>query len=117
MSKRNIADYIEDIVSCIEEVEQFTCEMTFDEFLEDTKTINASIRSLEVLGEAAKKIPDNIRDQYQNIPWKRMSGMRDKLIHDYFGVDLELVWTVIKEELPPIKPYIQQLLTQIEKYG
>jgi uncharacterized protein with HEPN domain len=65
--------------------------------LNDKKTIKAVIRSLEVLGEASKKIPDEVRNRYPRIPWKRMAGMRDKLIHEYFGVDLEIVWNVAKK--------------------
>jgi uncharacterized protein with HEPN domain len=82
--------------------------------LQDKKTIKAVIRSLEVLGEASKKIPESIKARYPYVPWKRMAGMRDKLIHEYFGVDLEIVWNVVKNELPPIKPFIEQLSREIE---
>lgn len=61
------------------------------------------------MGEAAKRIPERLRRKYAQIPWKRMAGMRDKLIHEYSGVDLEIVWTVIKEELPPIRPHIERV--------
>ncbi|MCD4845777.1 MAG: DUF86 domain-containing protein [Methanosarcinales archaeon] len=88
--------------------------MQFEDFISDKKTINAVVRSLEVIGEAAKKIPDNSRDNYSEIPWKRMAGMRDKLIHEYFGIDLEIVWEVIDNELPPIKPSIKQMLEDLD---
>jgi uncharacterized protein with HEPN domain len=114
MKKREFSDYVQDILNSMEEVEEFTKGITHNEFVNDRKTVNAVIRSLEVLGEAAKKIPERIKTKYPQVPWKRMSGMRDKLIHEYFGVDLEKVWLVVKEELPPIKPFIQQLNDEIK---
>jgi uncharacterized protein with HEPN domain len=83
--------------------------MTFQDFLRDKKTQNAVIRSVEVIGEAAKKIPKSIREKYKLIPWKKMAGMRDKMIHEYFGVDLEILWKTIKEDVPSLKPLIEQL--------
>ena len=83
--------------------------------MNDKKTVNAVIRSMEVMGEAARKIPVEVREKYPEIPWKRMAGMRDKLIHEYSGVDLEIVWNVVKTELPPIKPLFQQILYDMEK--
>jgi uncharacterized protein with HEPN domain len=109
MKERDFSDYIKDILVSIQDVEEFTFGMEFDEFLKDKKTIKAVIRSLEVLGEASKKIPESIKSKYPHIPWKRMVGMRDKLIHQYFGVDLEIVWNVIKSELPSIKVPIEEM--------
>jgi len=114
MKDRDFSDYIKDILISIQDVEEFPSGMIFDEFLQDKKTIKAVIRSLEVLGEASKKIPESIKARYSQVPWKRMAGMRDKLIHEYFGVDLEIVWNVVKNELPPIKPFIEQLSREIE---
>ncbi len=84
--------------------------MTFEDFAKDRKTINAVIRSIEVIGEATKKIPQSIRDRYLSIPWKRMAGMRDKMIHAYFGVDIRILWKTIKVDVPPLKPLIQEVL-------
>lgn len=108
--KRDIRAYIVDIMTSIEQIETFISGMTYPSFCGDIKTINAVIRSLEVMGEAAKKIPDTMRDAYPAVPWKNMSGMRDKLIHEYFGVDHRMVWAVCTEELPPLKPIIQAML-------
>jgi uncharacterized protein with HEPN domain len=91
------------------EVEEFTRGLTYESFMKDRKTINAVIRSLEVMGEASKRIPDEVRAKHSEIPWKRMAGMRDKLIHEYVGVDLETVWDVIREEIPPIRPLLEEL--------
>ena len=114
MNKRELGDYIQGILEALGEVEDFTTGMQFEDFVKDKKTINAVVRSLEVIGEATKKIPDSLREKYSKIPWKRMAGMRDKLIHEYFGIDLEIVWEVIDNELPPIKPLIQKVLEDID---
>lgn len=71
------------------------------------------VRSLEVLGEAAKKIPDDKRNKYSNIPWKQMSGMRDKLIHEYFGVDLDIVWHTITSELPELRSELERVQEEL----
>jgi uncharacterized protein with HEPN domain len=110
MSKgRELADYLADILTAIIEVDQFIAGMTFDQFEEDRKTINAVIRSLEVLGEATKHIPTSYRNKHPDIPWSKMAGMRDVLIHDYMGVDLMTVWKVAKERLPEIKMLLNAL--------
>ena len=89
-------------------------KMSYEEFLRDKKTTNAVIRSLEVMGEAAKRIPEVIRENYPDIPWKRMAGMRDKLIHEYAGEDLETVWDVATEELPDLKPKLERLKDNLD---
>lgn len=113
--RRELRDYLEDIVTAIDETAEFTQGLTFESFSRDRKTINAAIRSLEVLGEAAKRIPESMRAMAPGVPWKYMAGMRDKLIHEYFGVDSEIVWTVIREELPPIRPEILKLMDLLEE--
>lgn len=113
--KKDLGDYIADILNSIKDVEEFTEGMVFETFLTDKKTINAVLRSLEVMGEAAKRIPEELREKYPDIPWKRMAGMRDKLIHEYSSVDLEIVWTVIKEELPPVKPLVEKVFNDMGK--
>jgi uncharacterized protein with HEPN domain len=103
MSKwREIADYIDDIRNAIAEVEEFTRGMNYEDFTADKKTVNAVIRSLEVLGEATKHIPASFRKKHHEIPWTKMAGMRDVLIHDYMGVDLRTVWNVVRVRLPEL---------------
>jgi uncharacterized protein with HEPN domain len=111
---RDFTDYIEDIKNAIDEIEEFIQETDFDSFSIDRKTRNAVIRSLEVMGEAASKIPFETRDNYPEIPWKYMVGMRNKLIHEYFGVDLEIVWTVCTQEIPPLIPIINELFEHLK---
>jgi uncharacterized protein with HEPN domain len=89
--KREFLDFAEDMLLSIREAQEFISDLSFAEFIRDKKTINAVIRSLEVLGEAAGKIPAEIRCQYPSIPWRRMIGMRNKLMHEYFGVDYSII--------------------------
>lgn len=113
MKNKEYGDYIQDIYDSIEEVGEFVAEMTFEEFSKDRKTINAVIRSIEVIGEASKNIPNSLKEKYPDIPWKKMAGMRDKLMHEYFGVDLEIIWQVIKQDLPLLKALIKKILSEI----
>lgn len=115
MRKRDYYDYVWDILNSIEEVEEFTSGMTLEDFSKDKKTINAVVRSLEVLGEAAKKIPQSIRKTHPDLPWNKMAGMRDKLIHQYFSVDLDILWKVVTEDLPPLKPNIKKILKELDE--
>ncbi|MDD4998108.1 MAG: DUF86 domain-containing protein [Syntrophales bacterium] len=108
---REISDYLDDILTAIVDVEEFTCGMHFETFTEDKKTVNAVIRSLEVLGEATKSIPISFRQKHPDIPWSKMAGMRDVLIHDYMGVDLKTVWKVAQERLPELKPLLEKLIS------
>ena len=91
---REYRDYLEDILTAIDESAEFTRGISFEVFTRDRKTINAVVRSLEVLGEAAKRIPGSLRAEAPGVPWKYMAKMRDKLVHEYFGVDLSIVWAV-----------------------
>lgn len=106
---REMTDYLADILTAIAEIDDFTHEMNYEEFTTDKKTINAVIRSLEVLGEATKHIPAPFRKKHPDIPWSKMAGLRDVLIHDYMGVDLMTVWKVAKERLPEVKEQIEKL--------
>jgi len=113
MKKRDHRDYIQDILDSITDIENFIKDMNFEEFTKDRKTINAVVRSIEVIGEATKKIPKTLIDRYSDIPWEKMAGMRDKLIHEYFGIDIEILWKVAKDEVSPLKPLIQNTLKSL----
>ena len=89
--------------------------MSYEEFTRDDKTVYAVVRAIEIIGEAAKNIPGNVRKNYPEIPWKDMAGMRNKVIHEYFGVKLNIVWRTVKEEIPPLKPLFEKILKELEK--
>ena len=109
MIQKVYRDYIQDMIEAINDIESFVAGLSFEQFMNDKKTVNAVIRSFEVMGEAAKNLPEAIVSQTKAVPWKKIAGMRDKLIHEYFGVDLETVWQTIKEDLPIVKPLIMRL--------
>ncbi len=112
---RNTLLYLKDILQNMREAEEFIRDMDYQQFVADKKTLNAVLRSIEVIGEAAKHVPEELRAKYQAVPWKEMAGMRDKLIHDYLGVDEETVWLVIKDRIPSIRPTIEQALQELER--
>jgi uncharacterized protein with HEPN domain len=106
---------MKDILAAIESIEQFVAGMDLNTFQADDKTVSAVTRKLEILGEASKGIPEQVRQKHPDLPWKEMAGMRDKLIHLYFGVDHQLVWKAVKERLPLVKLEIQKMLAGREK--
>lgn len=108
--KREYIDYLRDIDEAIEKAADFTKGMDYESFQDDDKTVYAILRALEVIGEAAKKIPDSIRNDYPEIPWREMAGIRDKLIHDYFGVNMEVVWKTVEEDLPSLQSQIRRVI-------
>lgn len=110
--KREYLDYLQDISESIEKATSFTQGMDYEAFQNHDKTVYATIRALEVIGEATKKIPTSIREEYTEVPWREMAGIRDKLIHDYFGVNMEVVWKTVKQDLPDLRPQIKKVIKE-----
>jgi uncharacterized protein with HEPN domain len=112
MSKRRDQDYLGDICEAIQRIAAYTADLTYERFMEDPKTQDAVVRNLEVIGEATKNLSGHLRRTCPQIPWKDLAGVRDKLIHHYFGISYEIVWKIAKEELPGLLPQIEDILTK-----
>ena len=109
MSKREPRLYLVDIYDSINKIEEYTKGLLFPEFSNDQMTVDAVVRNLEIIGEAAKNVPAETSDKYPSIPWEKMVSMRNKVIHEYQNVDLDILWKTIKEDLPPVKDAIKKL--------
>jgi uncharacterized protein with HEPN domain len=109
MIKSDIA-YIEHILNCIRKINEFSEGLSKKEFKKNELVQDAVIRNIEIIGEASKKVSSDLKKTYYKIPWKEISGMRDKLIHDYLGVDTDVVWQTIKEDIPSLKLLLEEIL-------
>ncbi len=110
MPKRDYREYIKDILQECEFVRKYTQGIEYEDFLESDLLRHAVVRALEVIGEAVKNLPSELLEKYPQIEWKRVKGMRDRLAHAYFGVDYELLWKVVKEELPSLCKVVRDML-------
>lgn len=115
--KRDYKLFLKDIILAMESIERFVEGMSIEELTQDDRTSSAVIRKFEIIGEATKHIPEGLKEKHPEIPWKRMAGMRDRLIHAYFGIDYKLVWDAIKLEIPELIPKLQEILAELEKGG
>ena len=113
--KDEYLDYVEDIIKAMDDALTFIEGVSYEEFLKDRKTVYAVIRTLEIIGEATKNIPSKVKGRYEEIPWKEMAGMRDKMIHGYSGVDLKRVWSTVNKDIPDLKPRFEKILKENEK--
>lgn len=113
MSSRDFRLYLQDIIDSGEAIQDFVKDYSEDEFIGDRKTYSAVIREFEIIGEAVGKLPEDIREEYPQVPWRDIKDFRNLLIHEYFGVDLELIWQVICDELPLLLDVIYEIMRNI----
>ncbi len=114
MTKKDDLVFIEHILESIEAIQEFSKGMDLDELSSNRLKQSAIVREIEIIGEAAKNVSKEIKDKYKEIPWKEIIGTRDKIIHHYFGVDLEVILDIIKEGIPKLKKQIQKIKEDIQ---
>ncbi len=114
MTDRDYRDYINDILESINDIESFIKGWTFEDFIGDKKTFNAVVRSIEIIGEASTNLSQDICDKAPDIPWTKMKGMRNRLAHEYFGIDGHTLWKTASEDIPALKAEVENLLRIIE---
>ena len=110
MSERPDPALLADILGAIQSIQTYTQDMDFQQFMADPRTQDAVVRNIEIIGEASKRISGRLRQMASDLPWKSIAGMRDRLIHGYFGVNYDIVWGIIQDELPGLKSRLQELL-------
>ena len=103
MSRRATPLLVEDIWEAIEKIQRYVAGLDHDTFTKDDKTIDSVVRNLEIIGEAANRLPENFRAQHPEIEWRRIIGLRNRIVHDYFNIDVEIVWEIIRKDLPNLK--------------
>jgi uncharacterized protein with HEPN domain len=114
MSERGIKLYIEDIKTSIYKIEKYTHDSNFEKFSNDDQLIDAVVRNLIIIGEAVKNIPKEIKTKNPDVAWNEIKGMRNKVVHEYFGIDEEILWKTIQDDLPIFKKQITKLLKSIK---
>ena len=102
--------FIEDMRQAIEKITKYIGDLSFENFVKDGKTIDAVVRNLEIIGEASKNVPEWFKSKYPTILWREIMGMRNKIAHEYFGIDYEVIWEIVKKDLPELEPKIKEIM-------
>ena len=113
MTQRDLADSLQDILEAIGAIERFTTEVNFENFVQNEEKCFAVEKVLEIIGEAVKNVPNSVRSNYPEIPWKKIAGMRDKLAHQYWRTDVEVVWKTVQEDIPKLKVMIARIIEDL----
>jgi uncharacterized protein with HEPN domain len=113
MSKRDAKLLVADILESIAKIKLYTQSHTFETFTADSKTIDAVIRNFEVIGEAANRLPENFKDNHTQIEWFRIRGFRNRIVHDYMGIDYQIIWTIIENNLDQLDTDLQKIYNQL----
>ena len=109
MSKRDAALLIEDMRAAMDKIARYTAGMERAAFLVDEKTIDAVVRNVEIIGEASRQVPDEFKARNPALPWAQMAGLRNRIVHDYAGIDLELIWEIVQHSLPDLRVRLEKL--------
>ena len=115
MPKRGNKEFLLAIIEAIKRIELYTKELSYQDFLQKMETQDAVVRNFEIIGEAVKNVSKTLKEKYKDIQWKEIAGMRDKVIHFYFGVNWDIVWRAAKDSLPPFKEKIERIVKVIEE--
>ncbi|MGB8225973.1 MAG: DUF86 domain-containing protein [Sedimentisphaerales bacterium] len=110
MSKRPVDLLLDDIVMAIGRIEQYIKDLSFDAFSQEQKTIDAVVRNLEIIGEAANRLPDEFKEKHRQVEWHKIVGLRHRIVHDYFGIDLEIIWQILHKDLPEFRDTLSQII-------
>ena len=113
MSKREIQLLLEDILEASQKILFYTSGMSFNDFISDDKTVDAVVRNFEIIGEAANRVSEDFKSDHPEIEWRRMTGLRNRIIHEYFGVDYATLWKIKEENVPELADFIQQALDEL----
>lgn len=113
MKHRSDKVFIEDILSAMEKIRRYTFDLSYRDFIKNDMIIDATLRNFEIIGEASRNVSKDTKDKYPDIPWKRMIGLRNIVSHDYFGVDLKIIWTILSDNLPGTEPYVKRVLQEL----
>ena len=114
MSKREWKILFKDIIESIDKIKEYTKGFSFEDFAVSSQVIDAVVRNIEIIGEASKNIPPEIQNKFKDIPWQKINGIRNRIVHEYFSVDISIIWFIVQNELEPLKKVLQKHLKEIK---
>lgn len=117
MSKRDWRILLEDILEAVAKIEHYTKNLTRDDFIKNSMVVDAVVRNFEIIGEASKNVPTEVQNKLPHIPWKKLSGIRNRIVHEYFGVDINIIWFIIENELSQLKQTVTKGLKNKKNYS